>query len=132
MWDPVAPAARLEQNGAVTERIDGRRRRVGPGDYSDPEEVERLQERRAQHQRLLARGRAGAFDAALAGARRSGEDEDERGEPDEDEAQAAGAGETEADAKDGRAPVHLGLHPAQDIDRIRPDPKAAGKVIIKG
>src|SRR5215831_17280740 len=107
------------------DKIHGRNHLIGSGQMNQPERIEALEARRAQHERLT-RGKPTKPFSELLDEKMNKHNREEKGEGSEDET------EDEAEEKGAKDP-HLGLVPGQSSAIANPAKgRRSGKVIVKG
>jgi hypothetical protein len=117
----------LDDHGDMArDKIHGRNHMVGSGQMNQPERIEALETRRAQHERLTRGKPSKPFSELLDEKlkKRRQQEEGEGDEKDENEKE---------DEKKGAIDPHLGLVPGQSTSIAnRAKGRRSGKVIVKG
>lgn len=112
----------------MRDKIHGRNFMIGSGQMNQPERIEALETRRAQHERLTRGKPAKPFgevlDEKLKRRNKRDQDGDEPKQGDQ---------ESEEQPKKGARDPHLGLTPSQKPSIANPaQGRRSGKVIVKG
>jgi hypothetical protein len=107
------------------DKIHGRNHLIGSGQMNQPERLEALEARRAQHERLT-RGKPAKPFSELLDEKLKKRRREERGDEDEEK-------ENEEEEEKGAKDPHLGLVPGQSSSIAnRGKGRRSGKVIVKG